>query len=212
MSLEYKEGRRPKDEVRSRNIAARNLTRHEKRALRLMTSESYNPSTRTESRLRSYTGSERRTGIERRQTQTSEQSLDRGERRTRVRRKVDRLMLEATALRAGGRSYRRIRIETPVFYRPIEYKSVPNQLARRGVTHTLATGGLGMLLEEELRVGMPVEVLISFGGDLLAVDVEVVSVLHQGGRFLHGCRFMRLGEADSQWLNEYLRNRDAPPA
>jgi hypothetical protein len=65
-----------------------------------------------------------------------------------------------------------------------------------------------MLLEEQFPVGMPIEVLVRFEGNLLAADVQVVSVMPQGGRFLHNCRFTRLGIADRNWLSEYLRVRD----
>lgn len=173
-------------------------------------SDSYNLSSRTENhRIQPYTGPERRTDIERRRMQDSASSLARDERRTRVRRKVDRLILETTGLGAGGRLYRRVRIDVPVLYRPLAATPVSPQPARRGITHTLATGGLGILLAEELRVGIGLEVLIRFGGDLLAADVEVVSVLPLSGRILHGCRFTRVGEADRKWLTEYLREREA---
>jgi len=172
--------------------------------------DSYNLSPRTEnSRLQPYTGPERRADIERRRTESSTSLLARDERRTRVRRKVDRLFLEAAGLGAGGRSSRRVRMDVPVLYRPLAATPVSRQPARHGVTHTLAAGGLSILLEEELRVGMGLEVLIRFGGDLLAADVEVVSALPQAGKILHGCRFTRLSEGDRKWLTEQLRKREA---
>lgn len=69
-----------------------------------------------------------------------------------------------------------------------------------------------MVLDEEFPVGTTMEVLVRFEGDLLPADVHVVSVIRQGEKFLHNCRFTRLGEADRTWLTEYLRIRDAPPA
>jgi hypothetical protein len=69
-----------------------------------------------------------------------------------------------------------------------------------------------MVLDEEFRVGMHMEILVRFEGDLLSADVRVVSVIPQGEKFLHNCRFIRLGTADRAWLIEYLRIRDAPPA
>lgn len=69
-----------------------------------------------------------------------------------------------------------------------------------------------MLLDEELPVGTVMEVLVRFERDLLAADVQVVSVTPQASLFRHNCRFTRLGAADRNWLNEYLRIRDRPPA
>lgn len=172
----------------------------------------HNPSTPDESQLPPDTGLERRSGSERRQKRDPEPPPEHGERRTWVRRKADRLRLEATALGAGGRVHRRVPIEVPVLCRPRASSCVPDQPPRRGITRTLAPGGLAMLLDGECRVGTPMEVLIRFGGDLFAADGEVVSVLPQGGKFLHNCRFTRLGTADRKWLTEYLRIWDAPPA
>jgi hypothetical protein len=69
-----------------------------------------------------------------------------------------------------------------------------------------------MILEEEFRVGTPMEVLVRFGGDLLPADVQIVSMIARGAKYLYNCRFTRLGTADRNWLTEYLRIRDAPPA
>jgi len=179
---------------------------------RLMMAEPHSPFTSDESQPKPHSGPEQRSGTERRQKRDPEPPPEHGERRTRVRRKADRLRIETTALGAGGRVHRRVHIEVPVLCRPLAPSSVPDQPPRRGITSTLAPGGLAMLLEEEFRVGTPMEVLIRFGGDLLAADVEVVSVLAQSGKFLHNCRFARLGTADRDWLTEYLRIRNAPPA
>lgn len=172
----------------------------------------HNPSTPDEGQLPPYPGPERRSGIERRRDTNPQPPPGQGERRTWVRRKADRLSLEGTALGAGGRAHRRVRIEVPVLCRPLVASSLPAQPAQRGITRALAPGGLGMLLEEEYPVGTLLEVLVRFEGDLFAADVQVVSVLPQGGKFLHNCRFTRLGTADRKWLTEYLRLRDAPPA
>jgi hypothetical protein len=67
-----------------------------------------------------------------------------------------------------------------------------------------------MLLDAEFSVGTIMEVLVRFEQDLLAADVQVVSVIPQGDLFLHNCRFTRLGAADRNWLTEYLRIRDRP--
>ena len=112
----------------------------------------------------------------------------------------------------GGRLYRRVRIEVPIICRLLGSRSSPNDPPLRGITHTLAPGGLDMVLEEEFRVGTLMEVLVRFEGDLLPADVQIVSVIARGGKFLHNCRFTRLGTADRTWLTEYLRIRDAPPA
>jgi hypothetical protein len=69
-----------------------------------------------------------------------------------------------------------------------------------------------MLLDQEFRIGTHMEILVRFEGELLSADVQVVSVMTKGARFLHNCRFTRLGTADRTWLTEYLRIRDAPPA
>jgi hypothetical protein len=67
-----------------------------------------------------------------------------------------------------------------------------------------------MLLAEEFPLGTFMEVLVRFEQDLLAADVQVVSVIPQETLFLHNCRFTRLGAADRNWLTEYLRIRDRP--
>lgn len=163
-----------------------------------------------------YTGPERRSGVERRQSHDPHPPLGQAERRFTLRRKADRVSMEAT-IRIGpsgsrGRLYRRVTLEVPVIYRALKPDASPGETARRGVTNTLAPGGLGMLLDEEFPVDTPMEVLVRFEGDLLAADVQVVSVIPQGSQFLHNCRFTRLGTADRNWLIEYLRLRDGPPA
>jgi hypothetical protein len=163
-----------------------------------------------------YAGPERRSAMERRHSRDPHPPLGQTERRFVVRRKADRVSQE-TAIRigppgSGGRLYRRVHLEVPVIYRPLKSDATPGETARRGVTNTLAPGGLGMLLDEEFPVGTAMEVLVRFEGDLLAADVEVVSVIPQGSQFLHNCRFTRLGTADRNWLTEYLRLRDGPPA
>jgi len=162
-----------------------------------------------------YTGPERRSGLDRRQDPDAKPPAGKAEQRKWVRRKADRLALErATRLGTsgpGGRLYQRVRIEVPVLYRPVGGAAAPSSGSRRGMTYTLAPGGLGMLLEEEFPVGTLMEVLVRFEQDLLAADVQVVSVIPQGTRFLHNCRFTRLGAADRNWLTEYLRIRDRPP-
>ncbi|MBI4839564.1 MAG: PilZ domain-containing protein [candidate division NC10 bacterium] len=173
------------------------------------------PASKDEGVSPSYTGAERRSGMERRQSRDPHPPLGQSERRFTVRRKADRVSLE-TAIRIGppgsrGRLYRRVPLEVPVIYRLQKADATPGKTARRGVTSTLAPGGLGMLLDEEFPVGTTMEVLVRFEGDLLAADVEVVSVITQGSQFLHNCRFTRLGMADRNWLTEYLRVRDGPP-
>jgi len=111
---------------------------------------------------------------------------------------------------AGGRLYQRVRTEVPVVYRPLREPAVPGGGSQRGLTYNLAPGGLGMLLDAEFSVGTIMEVLVRFEQDLLAADVQVVSVIPQGDLFLHNCRFTRLGAADRNWLTEYLRIRDRP--
>ncbi|MBI2456934.1 MAG: PilZ domain-containing protein [candidate division NC10 bacterium] len=174
------------------------------------------PASKDEGVSPSHTGAERRSGMERRQSRDPHPPLGQSERRFTVRRKADRVSLE-TAIRigppgSGGRLYRRVSLEIPVIYRPLKADATPSETARRGVTSTLAPGGLGMLLDEEFPVGTTMEVLVRFEGDLLAADVEVVSVIRQGSQCLHNCRFTRLGTADRNWLTEYLRLRDEPPA
>lgn len=163
-----------------------------------------------------YAGPERRSRLERRQSRDPHPPLGQAERRFTIRRKADRVSMEA-AIRIGpsglgGRLYRRVDLEVPVIYRPLKPDATQGETARRGVTSTLAPGGLGMLLDEEFPVGTPMEMLVRFEGDLLAADVQVVSVIPQGSQFLHNCRFTRLGTADRNWLIEYLRVRDEPPA
>jgi hypothetical protein len=111
----------------------------------------------------------------------------------------------------GGRLYRRVRIELPVICRLLSADASAADRPLRGHTHTLAPGGLGMILDQEFPVGTRLEILVRFEGELLAADVQVVSVISRDGKFLHNCRFTRLGEADRSWLTEYLRIRDAPP-
>jgi hypothetical protein len=106
--------------------------------------------------------------------------------------------------------YQRVRIQVPVVYRPLREPAAPGGGSRRGATYNLAPGGLGMLLDEEFPVGTIMEVLVRFEEDLLAADVQVVSMIPQGNLFLHNCRFTRLGAADRDWLTEYLRIRDRP--
>ena len=175
----------------------------------------HTPSPPDESQRPPYTGPERRSGNERRQDPTPQPPPGHGERRTWVRRTADRLALGDAiriGLGRGERVYRRVRIEAPVICRPLLSRSILDQPAQRGMTCGLAPGGLGMLLEEEFPVGTFLEVLVRFEGDLLAADVQVVSVLPQGGKFLHNCRFIRLGTADRSWLAEYLRLRDGQSA
>ena len=161
-----------------------------------------------------YTGPERRSGLDRRQSHDPKPPVGQVERRRWVRRKGDRLAIEQ-ATRVGGagagwRLYQRVRIEIPVVYRPLREPAAPGVGSRRGVTYNLAPGGLGMLLDEEFPVGTIMEVLVRFEQDLLAADVQVVSVIPQGSLILLNCRFTRLGAADRDWLTEYLRIRDRP--
>jgi len=162
------------------------------------------------------TRSERRSRRDRRRNRIAGPPPGQEERRHSVRRRADRLYLEGTVRTGehgpGGRVFRRVRIQVPIICKRLGSGSSPGDPPLRGLTHTLAAGGLGMLLEEDCRVGTPVEVLVRFEGDLLSADVQVVSVIHQGTKLLHNCRFTRLGTADRTWLTEYLRIRDAPSA
>lgn len=163
-----------------------------------------------------YAGPERRSGLDRRQDPNPQPPPGVGERRKGLRRGVDRHFLDrvgrADSSDATERLYQRVHVEVPVFYRPFQEVAAPPRDSRRGLTCTLAPGGLGMLLDEELPVGTVMEVLVRFERDLLAADVQVVSVTPQASQFRHNCRFTRLGAADRNWLNEYLRIRDRPPA
>lgn len=169
-----------------------------------------------EGQVPAYTGPEQRSGLDRRQNRNPEPPPGQEERRHSIRRRADRVSLERTIRIGlpgpGGRLYRRVRIEVPIICRRLGSGSSPNDPPLRGLTHTLAPGGLGMMLEEQFRVGTLMEVLVRFEGDLLPADVQVVSVIPQGTKFLYNCRFTRLGTADRTWLTEYLRIRDAPPA
>ena len=159
-------------------------------------------------------GPERRSGCERRQDRTPQPPPGLPERRTHVRRKADRLALEGdirVGLAAGGRLYPRAPIAVPVFYRPLSTGFVVDQPARRGMTCALAPGGLGLLLAEEVPAGACLELLVQLDADLLGVDAQVMSVVPQGEKFLHNCRFTRLGPADRNWLIEYLRRWGGPP-
>jgi hypothetical protein len=71
---------------------------------------------------------------------------------------------------------------------------------------------MGLLLEERLPTGTTLEVLMRFAGDLMSADTEVKCAVPKGNKFLHNCRFTRLGTADRNWLIEYLRSLDAPAA
>lgn len=159
-----------------------------------------------------YGGPERRSGLERRQSRDPQPPPGQEERRKSVRRKADRIALEGKAtaggLGASGRLYRRVQLEVPVIYRPLRSDFTPDQAARRGRTHDLSQGGLGLVLEEHLPAGSSAEVLIRFDKDLLAADVLVIGVIPQGEGFLHNCRFTRLGPADRKWLTEHLRKQD----
>jgi len=161
-----------------------------------------------------YTGTERRSGLDRRQSHEPKPPIGQVERRWWVRRKADRLAMErATRVGvagAGGRLYQRVRLEVPIVYRPLRDPAASGGGSKRGLTYNLAPGGLGMLLDAEFSVGTIMEVLVRFEQDLLAADVQVVSVIPQGSLFLHNCRFTRLGAADRNWLTEYLRIRDRP--
>ena len=172
------------------------------------------PASKDEGVSPTYTGPERRSRVERRQSRDPHPPLGQSERRFTIRRKGDRVSQE-DAIRigpsgSGGRLYRRVHLEVPVIFRPLKPDAALGETARRGVTNTLAPGGLGMLLDEEFPVGTTMEVLVRFEGDLLAADVEVVSVIRQGSQCLHNCRFTRLGTADRNWLIEYLRVLDGP--
>ena len=174
------------------------------------------PLTPDASHLPPYTGPERRSGLDRRQNRNPEPPPGQEERRHFIRRKADRVFLEGTIRIGepgpGGRLYHRVRIEVPIICRLHASIPSPKDPPLRGITHTLAPGGLGMILDEKFRIGTPMEVLVRFEGDLLPADVQVVSVIAQGAKFLHNCRFTRLGTADRNWLTEYLRIRDAPSA
>lgn len=161
-----------------------------------------------------FRGPERRSGLDRRQSRKPQPPPGQAERRQMVRRRSDRLAAEGIIRIGmpglGERLYRRVQIEVPVICRPLRASAPSGKAVRRGTTFTLAPGGLGMLLDEELSVETNLEVLVRFEGDLLAADVQVVSVISHGSSFLHNCRFTRLGTADRNWLTEYLRVRDAP--
>jgi len=175
-----------------------------------------NPSEADDSLVPPYTGPERRSGLDRRQKPTPQPPSGQEERRRFVRRKGDRILLEGTIRIGepgpGGRLYRRVRLEVPIFCRPLDPHSPSPEHSLRGLTHTLAPGGLGMVLDEQVPIGTFMEVLVRFGGDLLPADVRVMSIIPVGSKFLHNCRFTRLGTADRNWLTEYLRVRDAPSA
>ena len=160
------------------------------------------------------TGPERRSGIERRQNLNPQPPAGLGERRRWVRRKADRLSLEKGVRfgpSGGGRLNLRVPIEVPVLYRALAPGVPLDQPAQRGLTRTLGPGGLGLLLAEEFPPGTALELLVRVERDLLGADVHVVSVVSQDGQFLHNCRFTRLGEADRNWLAEYLHLRGVPP-
>jgi hypothetical protein len=168
----------------------------------------------SEAEEEAYTGPERRSGLDRRQSHDPKPPIGQVERRRWVRRRADRVAIEharrAGSTGAGGRLYQRVRIEVPVVYRPLREAAGAGGGSRRGLTYNLAPGGLGMLLDTEFSVGTIMEVLVRFEEDLLAADVQVVSVIPQRNLFLHNCRFTRLGAADRNWLTEYLRIRDRP--
>lgn len=162
-----------------------------------------------------HTGPERRSEHNRRRTPTSQPPLGQAERRKWIRRKADRLALERgarTDMGARGRLHRRIRIEVPVICRLVGPGSSPGEPARRALTYDLAPGGMGLILEEQFPSGTTMEALIRFGGDLMPADIEVVRVVPVGTKFLHNCRFTRLGTSDRNWLIEYLHHQDTPPA
>ncbi len=169
-----------------------------------------------ETHVLAYTGPERRSGLDRRQDRNPKPPPRQEERRHFIRRKADQVSLDRTIRIGepgpGERLYRRVRIEVPIICRLLTSNTSPKDPPLRGLTHTLAPGGVGMILDEELRVGTAMEVLVRFGGDLLPADVEVVSVIPQGPKFLHNCRFTRLGTADRNWLTGYLCLRDASAA
>lgn len=162
-----------------------------------------------------HTGPERRSRLDRRQSRNPQPPPGQEERRHSIRRKADRVLLEQTISIGlpgpGGRLYRRVHLEVPVICRLGGDASSPGNRPLRGITHTLSPGGLGMILDLKFPTGTSMEVLVRFEGDLLSADVRVVNVSPRGGKFLHNCRFTRLGEADRTWLTEYLRIRDAPP-
>jgi len=175
-----------------------------------------NPPPESEAEFPAYTGPERRSGRDRRQSRNPQPPPGQGERRWGIRRRSNRVSLDAVihigVAGSGDRLYRRVRLEVPVISRPLRTPSATSETpARRGTTCTLAPGGLGMLLEEQFPVGTRLEVLVRFEGDLLAADVQVVSVIPQDNQFLHNCSFTRLGTADRNWLIEYLRLREARP-
>ena len=157
---------------------------------RLVMAGPHNLSTPGESQRPPSPGAEQRSGAERRLDSNPQPPPGQEERRMWVRR----------------------RIEVPVVYRPLQAGSLLEHATQRGLTHTLAPGGLGVLLEEDVRVGTFLELLVRLEGDLLAVEGQVVSVCPQEGKFLHNCRFTRLGTADRNLLSEYLSLRDPPPA
>ena len=105
----------------------------------------------------------------------------------------------------------RVRLEVPAFHPSFQEAAATQRGSRERLTGTLARGGLGMLLDEELPVGTVMEVSVRFDQDLLAADVQLVSVTPQASLFRHNRRFTRLSAADRNWLNEYLRIRDRPP-
>jgi len=161
-----------------------------------------------------WTGPERRSGIERRRNLNAQPPAGLAERRRQVRRKADRLGLEKGVRfgpSVGGRLNLRVPIEVPVLYRALAAGVPLDQPAQRGLTRTLGPGGLGLLLAEEFPPGTALELLVRVERDLLGADVQVVSVVSQDGQFLHNCRFTRLGEADRNWLAEYLHLRGVPP-
>ncbi len=179
-------------------------------------SDPQDPVTPEDEQAPSYTGPERRSGLDRRHTRNPQPPPGQAERRHVIRRKADRVSLEGSIRIGlpgpGGRLYRRVHLEVPVICRRLDADPSSADPPLRGHTHTLAPGGLGMILDQAFPVGFRMEILVRFGGDLLPADVEVVSVIPRGETFLHNCRFTRLGEADRSWLIEYLRIRDAPPA
>lgn len=163
-----------------------------------------------------YGGPERRWGIDRRLSQDLPQPPPgQGERRRSPRRKEDRIALEGStridASGHGGRLYRRVDLEVMAICRPLHSVSTTDIPPRRARTLDFSPGGLAMLLEEQFPVGTPLEVLVRFGENRLAAEVQVLSVTPQGGQFLHNCRFTRLGTEEQGWLTEYLRRRDTPP-
>ena len=174
------------------------------------------PLTPDDSQASAYTGPERRSGLDRRQSWNLGPPSGQQDRRQYMRRRADQVSPEGTIRIGepgpGERVYGRVRIQVPIICRLLGSGSSPGDAPLRGLTYTLAAGGLSMLLEEEFPVDTLMEVLVRFQEDLLPADVQVVSVIHLGTKFLHNCRFTRLGAADRTWLTEYLRIRDAPPA